>query len=60
MRQQAYVNTAMTETELARIRHRVTRSTPFGAEAWAAEIARRLGPEASLRPRGRPRRPVEK
>ena len=55
----AWVNAAMTEAGVARIRHSVTRGAPFGSEAWAAQIARRLGLEASLRPRGRPRQAPE-
>lgn len=50
----------MTEVELAPIRHSVTRSAPFGSEAWVSEIARRLGLEASLQPRGRPPKSQEK
>lgn len=55
-----WVNAAMTEVELERIRHSVARGTPFGSEKWTAEIARRLGLEASLRPRGRPRKEPNK
>ena len=39
----SWVNAAMTEADVKRIRHSVTRGTPFGSEAWAAEIARRPG-----------------
>ena len=50
----------MTEADVARIRHSVTPGTPFGRDTWVAQIARRLGLEASLRPRGRPRKLQEK
>jgi putative transposase len=50
----------MTETEVERIQHSVNRGTPFGSEAWAVQTARRLELEASLRPRGRPRKQREK
>ncbi|MGH7410374.1 MAG: hypothetical protein ACREJ6_04845 [Candidatus Methylomirabilis sp.] len=56
----ASVNEAMTAADVGRIRHSVNRGTPFGSEAWAVRIARRLGLEASLRPRGRPRKRPEK
>jgi putative transposase len=56
----AGVNAAMTAGELARIRHSLTRGAPFGTEAWAAQTARRLGLEASLRSRGRPPKFQEK
>jgi putative transposase len=52
----AYVNRPITEAELERLRQSVNRGTPFGSEAWTAQTARRLGLEASLRPRGRPRK----
>jgi hypothetical protein len=32
------------------------RGGPFGAGAWVAETAEQLGLQASLRPRGRPRK----
>ena len=56
----AWVNEAMTEGDVERIRHSVNRGTPFGIEAWAVRTARHLGLEASLRPRGRPRKGQEK
>jgi putative transposase len=55
-----WVNEATIETEVEGIRHSVKRGTPFGSEAWAVRTARRLGLEASLRPRGRPRKQREK
>lgn len=36
-----------------------TRGTPFGSPRRATQIARRLGPEASPRPRGRPQKGPE-
>jgi len=49
------VNAAVTEAELDSLRHSVNRGTPFGSQEWVSRNARRLGLEASLRPRGRPR-----
>jgi len=52
----ARVNTPDTEAELAALRCSVSRGAPFGAPAWVGRTATRLGLEASLRPRGRPRK----
>ena len=52
----ARVNASETPAELASLRQSVNRSTPFGAPAWVMRTAARLGLEASLRPRGRPRK----
>ncbi|MGH7432601.1 MAG: transposase [Candidatus Methylomirabilales bacterium] len=56
----AWVNEAMTEGDVERIRHSLNRGTPFGVESWAVRTARHLGLEASLRPRGRPRKRPQK
>jgi putative transposase len=42
--------------ELERLRVCVQRSRPYGEPAWQERTAVRLGAEASLRPRGRPRK----
>lgn len=55
-----WVNESMTESEVARLRVSVNRGTPFGREAWTHRMAKRLGLDASLNPRGRPRRRREK
>ena len=52
----AYVNPAQTDDELSAIRQSVNRGTPFGSPAWVKRTVRRLGLEATLRPRGRPRK----
>ena len=51
-----HVHQPLTEAELERVRRSVNRGTPYGSAAWAERTARRLGLEASLRPRGRPRK----
>ncbi len=51
-----HVQSPETEAELAALRRSVVRGTPFGAESWQARTAKRLGLEATLRPRGRPRK----
>ena len=54
----ARVNAPETEAELAALRCSVNRGAPFGAPTWVRRAAARLGLEASLRPRGRPRKDV--
>jgi putative transposase len=51
----AWVNQDLTLAELAQVRHSIERGKPYGPALWAQETAARLGLEASLRPRGRPR-----
>lgn len=55
-----WVNVPMTAAELEALRHSVNRGTPFGKEAWVQRTAQRLGLEASVNPRGRPRSRTEK
>ncbi len=52
----AYVNAAQTDAELAALRRAVQRGSPFGSEHWQQRVAKRLGLEFTLRPRGRPRK----
>jgi putative transposase len=52
----SWVNEPLTATELAVVRECVTRGRPYGAERWQKTTARRLGLEASLRSRGRPKK----
>ncbi|MEK7760738.1 MAG: transposase [Nitrospirota bacterium] len=54
-----WVNGAMEETGVQRIRQSVNRNAPFGSDAWTAVTAERLGLDASLRPIGRPQKLVE-
>ena len=51
-----HVNSSQTEAELERLRESVRRRRPFGEASWMEKTAQRLGLEASLRPRGRPRK----
>lgn len=44
--------------ELKALRESIRRGRPYGPEDWVAATAAELGLEASLRPRGRPKRPV--
>ncbi|MEX0676851.1 MAG: transposase [Pirellulales bacterium] len=52
----ATVNAVSSEAELAALRRSIVRGAPFGAERWSERIAKRLGLESSLRPRGRPKK----
>ena len=51
-----WVNEPQTEAELEVLRGCIKRGRPFGSEVWARNTARRLGLEATLRARGRPRK----
>jgi len=56
----AFVNTPMTEAEVAAIRLSLRRDRPYGSDAWTTETAGCLGLEYSIRPRGRqPRTPAQ-
>jgi len=55
-----WVNQPQTEAELQQIRRSLSRGAPYGEPAWAEQTARRLGLQATLRPRGRPRKETEK
>jgi putative transposase len=50
-----WVQTALSENELKRLRWSVKRGAPFGDESWIESTARRYNLEMTLRPRGRPR-----
>jgi putative transposase len=51
-----HVNTPQTEAEVEALRECVRRRRPFGDLQWMQQAARQLSLEASLRPRGRPRK----
>ncbi len=48
-----FVNTPMTEAEVAAIRLSPRRDRPYGTDSWTTETADLLGLEYSLRDRGR-------
>lgn len=50
------VNRPLNQAEFEALRKCIRRGRPFGTEGWVKTIARRLGLESALRPRGRPRR----
>ena len=49
------VNAARTPAEVEALRKCIARGVPCGEERWTERIAKRLGLESSLRPRGRPK-----
>lgn len=51
-----HVNTTQSEAELESLRRAIRRNSPFGDSAWQQTTAKRLGLQATLRPRGRPRK----
>jgi putative transposase len=53
-----HVNDPQTDAELEALRRAVQRNSPFGSADWQRRTAKRLGLEAALRPRGRPRKPA--
>ena len=55
-RWRAYVNQPQTEAEVERLRECLQRRRPYGDAAWTVKTARRMDLEASLHPRGRPRK----
>jgi putative transposase len=55
----AYVNEPQTEVEVEALRDCIRRRRPYGERTWTERTARRMGLEASLRPRGRPPRKEE-
>ena len=54
------VDEPQTAAEQDAIRQCVRRSRPFGDEDWARKTADKLGLESTFRPRGRPRRGVDR
>jgi putative transposase len=54
-----WVNQPQTAAELEEVRQSVNRGTPYGSPVWVRRAAIQLGLEASLRPRGRPKKQGE-
>jgi putative transposase len=48
------VQSPQTAAELEAVRRSVVRGAPFGAAPWQQRVAKRLGLQSTLRPRGRP------
>lgn len=51
-----WLREAIDEAEITRIRHCISRRSPFGSPEWQEEVARAGGIEITMRPRGRPPR----
>jgi putative transposase len=52
----AEVNRDLAKEAIQAVRQSVMRGAPFGSEDWGKRIAKRLGLDITLRPRGRPRK----
>jgi len=52
----SWVKEPQTNAELNALRRSVARGTPYGSIPWQKRTAGRLGLEATLRPRGRPKK----
>jgi putative transposase len=52
----AYVNQPVTAAEMEAVRRCARRGTPYGQETWVQDVAEQLGLQATLRPRGRPKK----
>lgn len=50
----------LSQSDLTSLRTCVNRQQPFGSADWQARIAALLGLASTLRPRGRPRKPLQK
>jgi len=55
-----FVNRPQTEAEMASLCKCIERGTPYGTATWQRIIAKKLGLESSLRPRGRPKKHLKK
>jgi putative transposase len=53
------VNEVLPETDASAIRTSIQRGSPFGSPQWTRAIAAKLKLHSTLRPRGRPRQPIE-
>jgi len=56
----AEVNRELAETAIQSVRRSVVRGVPLGGGAWQKRMAKRLGLDMTLRPRGRPRKEPQK
>jgi len=54
------LNEPQTEAELAALARSIDRGTPYGSERWTERTAKKLDLEATLHPRGRPRKYPQK
>jgi putative transposase len=56
----ALVNKELNQKEIEQIQISVNRERPLGDQDWIEIIAKKLGLEHTIRPRGRPRKNAEK
>lgn len=55
-----YVDEPLTAKELMELSESINRGSPHGTSMWQMKVSKELGLESTLRPRGRPRKKVEK
>jgi len=55
-----YVDTALTSSEIERLRRSVNRQAPYGGDIWMNKICNAFGLESTIRRRGRPAKDREK
>jgi putative transposase len=55
----AIVNEAMEDDQVRQVHASIERDRPLGSQRWVERMAQRLGLGQSLRPRGRPRKPLD-
>ena len=55
-----WVNQPLTNDERKAMERCIARGQPYGEEKWQKQIAKKLGIESTLRPRGRPKKMKEK
>ncbi len=55
-----WIEQPLSALELLRIRTCVNRQAPFGTSDWQEKLVKQTGLESTLRPRGRPRKTLEK
>jgi len=53
-----YVDAPLIKRELEMLRQSVMRQSPYGTLTWQMKMSKELGLEATLRPRGRPRKRI--
>ncbi|WP_298863171.1 transposase, partial [uncultured Gimesia sp.] len=52
----AYVNKAITDSELQAVKQSIQRGCPYGDADWTKKIVKKLNLESTITPRGRPRK----
>ncbi|MFH1897894.1 MAG: transposase [Candidatus Desantisbacteria bacterium] len=51
-----YVDEALTEKEIEKLRISINRQSPYGDKEWQIKVSKEFGLESTISPRGRPRK----